>query len=65
MNLPPIDVKMLQATMGLPAKAFPVVPVVDFGITQKPKDFNCHGSDSEEIYHPDTEFRFRCDVEAE
>lgn len=29
---------MLQATMGLPANAFPVVPVVDFGITLKPKE---------------------------
>lgn len=38
MNLPPIDVKMLQATMGLPANVFPVVPVVDFGITLKPKE---------------------------
>ena len=65
MNLPPVDVKMLQATMGLPANAIPVVPIVDSGITQKPKDAKCHGSESEEIYIPDTVFRFRCDVEAE
>lgn len=29
------------------------------------EEVKCHRTDSEEIYDPDTEFRFRCDVEAE